>query len=440
MTASKTNKATLADLPVPPNTPNTLTTPRATAKRFVLDEENLVPDITILKGIFGDTLSKCPRFKVITNDVDACTFVVDLEGESKSPESFPTKLSIRIEAAQPNKQLFCSAAFQKIAHRRLPHLIPKIWGVGSTKASGGRELHYILSQHYQEDVVTVESIWEKLNNSAKRALMADVVSTMSDLQGIRLRELDKEDWDIPTENPLTSQDTEDMPAVGNSHVGWFKHIKSFLLEILDPGKAKYGLAADDEGSVVLSTNFSANGIPNPQNIEFTSDDLAILQHACVLCHNDIEPRNILVRLKCTDFGLGCELVAITNFDSAGFFPFAYETARKDTDLGKKNRHGDWYELYKDFTRLLLREHADRNFLKIEEKLIKAVVLADRGQRRSQAFNVGNRVQEKWLEREGFKRSDNARVGFVKSDVATRVFTQADDDKLEEEALKELGYI
>ncbi|KAF9873053.1 hypothetical protein CkaCkLH20_09563 [Colletotrichum karsti] len=403
-------------------------------------KKDLVPDHTVLAGMFGGfNLSNYPRYEITHSTIDCCEFVVDLAEEEQSPTGVPTHLLARLEKPRPNNQLFCSAAFQRIAHRKMPSVVPKVWGVGTTMTDEGVELHYLLSQ-YWEGAVCVEAIWEEMNYPVQKSLMEDVATVIADLQEISVDDLEKEDWDILAEHPLHSEGVDDIPMVGNSQVGWFKDMASFLMSKLAPGQAKYSISTTDDGSVVFSGTFGESRVPSRYEIQFTPENLAYLLDACALCHNDVEPRNIIIRPTQTDHGPGYELIAITNFDSAGFFPFAYETVMKDLLLGQRNRIGSWYDLYKEVTHHLLYVNPDLDNATSQEKLIKAVTLADIGQKQMQAFHVGNRVQMKWLEREGYHRGETAQEGFTRADDFDLVYTEIDDAELEEEALQELGYL
>ncbi|KAH0443638.1 hypothetical protein CcaCcLH18_00951 [Colletotrichum camelliae] len=378
-----------------------------------MGEQVIVPDLAVFQGMLGSDFYQSPRHTIIFNTIDTCEFVIDLADREEPPDGLPTHLIARIEKPRLNNQLLCSAAFQKLAHRKLPSLVPKVWGAGTTRTRDGLQLHYLLSQHYL-DVVPAEKYWDEFNPVVKRAFMKDIVDVMSELQKITFGDLDMEDWVILSENGL-------------QHKKW----KTFL---------RYELATSNNGSILLDGDFKKDS-PVRHQVEFTPDNLALLTYSSAFCHNDLEPRNILMRPRQVDFGPGYELVAITNFDSAGFFPFAYETAIKDTLLGLQNRCASWYELYKDMTHRFLWVHENPTGNESsQEKLIRAIVLTDAARKNAQGFHVGNRVQEKWLEREMFLRGENGQDGFVRPENVDKVFTPEDDARLEEEAMEELGYI
>ena len=80
-----------------------------------------------------------------------------------------------------------------------------------------------------------------------------------------------------------------------------------------------------------------------------SDDLQHLQDSVVLCHNDLEPRNILVHPKELANGTTSYFIAaIINWEMSGFFPFSYEYVHKDLNLGCSNLYFTWYTLFKEY--------------------------------------------------------------------------------------------
>ena len=123
---------------------------------------------------------------------------------------------------------------------------------------------------------------------------------------------------------------------------------------------------------------------------FTRSDLNDLLHHVVFCHNDLEPRNILVRETSSAEGKSprYELAAVIDWEMAGFYPFAYEYGLKDTVLGSSNLSFSWYSLFKERTSHLLPR------AEYHTKLIKALKMVDESKKRSMTRNVGIRVQAK----------------------------------------------
>lgn len=111
-------------------------------------------------------------------------------------------------------------------------------------------------------------------------------------------------------------------------------------------------------------------------IRFSADQCAALEASRTICHNDLEPRNILVReakpngdTKVHDFMY--EVIAIVDWEMAGVYPFIYEYGLKDNELGSSNLMYSWYAMFKSYTLPLVLAHsaqepnqADQVFIRV----------------------------------------------------------------------------
>lgn len=223
-----------------------------------------------------------------------------------------------------------------------------------------------------------------------------------------------------------------MSLIGGPELGHHADMKGFLTK----------LAGD---AVPNETNFSATSSPNSfvveshlenvNRVELTNADLDELQKHVVPCHDDLEPRNILIKRDGTHNGKW-HVAAIIDCEMAGFFPFTYEYGHKDAQLGLSNIHFSYYALFKEQSRHLLAGG------KSAIKLLEALRAMDVSEKRLPTENVGRRFQPRWLEREKVEFSSDVRDGWVRKANAgdVRVFTKQDNDYLEMEILKELGYV
>jgi hypothetical protein len=118
----------------------------------------------------------------------------------------------------------------------------------------------------------------------------------------------------------------------------------------------------------------------------------------VLCHLDLEPRNVLVRW---DNGRW-DLAAIVDWESAAWYPFAFEYARKDAMFGTEEVDFQRYELFKErMGRLVPRD-------KGTEKLAEALWVVNEGNDRRmgggglvrQEGMLGMVERKLWVAREG----------------------------------------
>ncbi|KAK2017591.1 hypothetical protein LZ32DRAFT_684630 [Colletotrichum eremochloae] len=397
-------------------------------------QDRLVPDVTALSGVSelnGITLCK---YRIISNSFDTCTAVAHFE-EDQSPGGLPTHLIIRLEKSRDCNPLLATAALQRLAHRRLPHLVPKVWGAGHTQTENGTKLSYMLTQFYM-DTCTLESVWNDMDSCSRQALVEQVVPLFFQLADVSLAN-SAEETNILRETPFERPKTGGPVMIGGPAYGYFRDFSPFLMAAMSPGNARYSIDQKPDGAVAIR-------MKPPQDIGFgfAQTDLDLLSHMSVLCHNDLEPRNILVRKVVTgDDKTTYQPVSVIGWKSAGFFPFAFEVGHKDTCLGLQNQSWSWYSLYRRCAGRILSETAPAA-RPIWSRLIRAMVFTDIARKETNKLNVGNLVQQLWHEREQTNAFVDAGTGYAKGagTVGVESFNAADNEDLELVALRKLRYI
>ncbi|KAK2682065.1 Aminoglycoside phosphotransferase [Fusarium oxysporum f. sp. vasinfectum] len=223
-----------------------------------------------------------------------------------------------------------------------------------------------------------------------------------------------------------------MALIGGPELGYYSDMTGFLAK----------LAGD---ATLDKTNFSAtrtsnsfvveSKLENVDRVELTSSDLVELQKHVVLCHDDLEPRNILIKRDNANSGKW-NIAAIIDWEMAGFFPFAYEYGHKDAMLGSSNLHFSYYTLFKEQSQHLLAGG------KSAIRLLEALRAMDVSKKSRPTKNVSRCFQARWLEREMVELSSDVQVGWVPRAGAgdVGVFTKQENEDLEMEILKELGYV
>ena len=391
--------------------------------------DGLLPDQQILSGIFPNIPITEDAYKVISNTFDTCTFRIRFETEPRP--GFPNDLLIRVEAS--GSRLAAVAAFQRLGHHQLADVVPTTLGVGTTANSKGRELEYSVTPYF-DGTTTLDDVWNDLGSDNQRALMKSVVQAVEKLQ-----KLDPQCDDVRRVIPQLDRTTRDLELstalIGGPEVGYYSEIKQLLVGFAGDNGTKSPCCEilDTTNGIAIQSTFE-----DIDRIEFSYSDLDDLQKHVVLCHNDLEPRNILVKQALNDDSGDAryELVAIIDWEMAGFYPFAYEFGLKDTLLGSSNLSFSWYSLFKEQTAFLVPEG------ECHAKLIKATRIIAESEVRTMTRNVSVRFQAKWIKREQIKMSVDVRCGWVRKVDAdgTGLFTKEDDANLEMEVLKDLGYI
>jgi hypothetical protein len=401
-----------------------------------VEQRELVPDEKILSAIFSDaagvTLKSC---NILSNTFDTCTYSIHLDVAPVS--SYPKDLLVRLETS--GGRLAIVASVQRLGHAQLPDLVPLVLDVGNTITADGKPVEYSVTA-FCMGTITLEDIWDTISPTHQLESVDSVVRAVEKLQALDRNSEDvRSRLDTPyrLDNGASLSDglQSSKAMIGGSNLGYSPDIKQFLGRILqasNPQPPNCTLTGTDEGITIGSAFEDVGGV------EFTHSELDDLQQHVVFCHNDLEPRNILVRgtSPTEDKSQRYELAAIIDWEMAGFYPFAYEFDVKDTVLGSSNLSFSWYSLFKERTSHLLPRAEGHT------KLIKALRVIDESKKRSMARNIGIRVQAKWVERENVELSSDLRQGWVLKDGAEvpGPFTKDDQANLEMDVLRELGYV
>ncbi|KAJ4253987.1 hypothetical protein NW762_010389 [Fusarium torreyae] len=390
------------------------------------NQQKLSPDPLILATIFPDIQVLAHR--VVSNTFNTCTFIATLCETEK-----PAEVVIRLEKSLTSR-LPAVAALHELARNRLSHLVPSTIEVGKAKTEDGTEVDFSVTE-YVPDTVTLESVWNDLDHKQQVSIMQAVVDAVSQLQDVRLGSNDDEIKHILQGTPFLDDTHQIIASIGGPGFGYFDSFTALLAGIMkpaDPETAPYSFSIGDNGSLIVESSY-----PDFNPVTMSNEQIDELEKSCILCHNDIEPRNLLVRA--TDSGY--ELAAIIDWEMAGFIPFSLETGLKDTFLGMQNLYFSFYALYKGLT-AHLEGATDQGSDDAHLRLIQAVRLTKLSKQRSMTRQVGAQVQKKWLVREKVQLATDVRRGWVRAEGAEDVglFTAADRSAMEHEVLKELGYI
>jgi hypothetical protein len=287
----------------------------------------LEPDEVILVGIFPDMVdSKSTSYQVISNTFDTCTF--RLQFHISPPTGYPREIIVRMEISKG--RLDAVMALQWLAYFQLPTLIPRVLGIGRMDTGDGRLIEYCITA-YCSETVPVATVWDSLDKDHRLYLMDSVVGAVRKLQNLDLNTMHR----TLTETPFISQCHASPPLqvlIGGPSVGYFQTIKEFLKGLQKTSRQvspTSRLQEDNRGITIESFYQDIGGV------NLSPMDLTELQNHVVFCHNDLEPRNILVtRMTSSDNSrIQYKLAAIIDWELSGFYPFAYEYACKDNAIG-----------------------------------------------------------------------------------------------------------
>jgi hypothetical protein len=311
-------------------------------------------------------------------------------------------LVVRLELFDEVPVLEVVTAIGRAANHQLPGLVPETYVCSNAITSDGREIEYTVSK-FLTGTVNLASVWPRLRADQKETLVDAVVMAVKQVH--QLKSSDPIVKGLLKRTPFIHADGG--TCIGGPRNGYSRNIREFLTHLVDRNQLRRSPTSDivetADGVLIHSS------LPELGQVLLTHDDINTLDENIVLSHNDIEPRNISVKVVLTEDGsTNYELVGIVDCHKAGFFPFAFETAHKDLSLGNENLFLDWYMLFKEKTRSMIPPGG------ASEKLIRAVRIITKSKCMQQKTSVMAEFRRRWLEKEELDLSDDVLEGWIRT--------------------------
>ncbi|KAL4957087.1 hypothetical protein BDW69DRAFT_201964 [Aspergillus filifer] len=348
----------------------------------------------------------------------------------------------------PNKMPPAVAAMQEIRRRvtcrrvdRLQkdcmYIAPEVPGTGTATLENGREVAYFVSE-FALHATTLEDIVDDLSDAQISHVVSQVMGLVNDLQKLNP---DAEAFRAKLADIKEAQSSKpNRLKRGGLSKGWFDtpiHFFRGMFAALDTYKRCTVTETEDGG---LKVESSIEGI---DPVTLSKFDMDYHWATAIICHNDLEPRNILVRERKVDGAeeIEYEVVAIIDWEMAGFYPVGFEMANKDRVLGTSNLNFRWYREFRDQVAWLPPRAASSSAFKSPIPAFDVVVrsnVADRGTIR----NAGDKIAAKWIERELLVLSDDVSKGWVRRSDAggAKRYTRKDNQELELTVLIEMKIV
>jgi thiamine kinase-like enzyme len=129
----------------------------------------------------------------------------------------------------------------------------------------------------------------------------------------------------------------------------------------------------------------------------------------VLCHNDLNPRNLIVHLRTTpDDKSEYKLAGIIDWEFAGFYPPSYELSLQDCYLGGANQQLSFYlRLKEQMKNLVPRSSSQIALLQAKE-----LIFESRQRMLIDETNVAARIRKRFIEESGLTRDSDPYVGWT----------------------------
>lgn len=320
------------------------------------DDRDVSPDQTLLLQIFGDKQPQ--QTTIILQTWQKCVFRADFDQSLTGLPSVFVRLEEPGDAAEPGGSpplsLAAVAAMQDIARTCIPDLVPKILRVGEKDAdlvsdAKGRKFQFSVVESVEGD--TLEDVWDVMSLSNQRAVASSIVNAMKRLQTIRFHTesvqsiLSKYGHTYPGATKTT---------MGGPATGYLKDGNA-LLAALD---RKWSLSKRPVYTTEKSSTedpyayMVTSAVKNIPPVAVSEADVTAWPAEAVFCHNDLSPRNLILRKSTTSgtANASCswyDLVGIIDWELAGFYPPAFELYLQDTYLGTSNHHASFYLLIRE---------------------------------------------------------------------------------------------
>lgn len=385
-----------------------------------MDAKALAPDEQLLRRLFGQ---QQPTITMFLQNREKCVFKAEFS--SRTDESMPAKV-VRLEIVEKESQsLSTIAAIQQIAATVIPDLVPDVYEVGKMDDSRGRTLHFSIKEFV--DGETLQDVWWKLAATAQDAIVQELGEAIEKLHTVRPSA-------VPHRTGGRLGEQLKQPGIfGGPHTGFMNTGSALLASIMEQRKLKKQFCtiegtSEPEG-IIVQSNFEYLGavmIEKADSDKWSED--------AVLCHNDLNPCNIIIRQqKSQDGTIDYRLAAIIDWELAGFYPASYELSLQDTHLSTGNQHLSYYLKLKSRMKTLVPRTSS------QIQLLKANELVYESQQRhlGNSTNIPAHIRKIFMEYFHLVRDNDPYVGWISELNDNNLPPWSDEaaQKMEEDAIQ-----
>jgi serine/threonine protein kinase len=385
-------------------------------------------DESLLMHIFAK--NQPSSVSIILQNWDKCVFTAVFPNALKNGRH---SCVVRLEAQNDKSAHFTTvAAMQEIAATCIPGLVPETLQVGSAANEQGREFQFCMMEFV--DGITLEEAWDQMTGEDRRSITTAVVEALSKLHSMRLSDA-KVQMILRRALGEGSDEVLKKAAIGGPMTGFLDHGRSLLSFIEQRSKLQRPFyiiqpIADPKG-LIIKSSFEDLG-----SITVSDLDMEQWPKEAVFCHNDLTPRNLILRSTENPGGnTSYNLAAIIDWELAGFYPPSYQLSLQDTYLGAGNRHLSFYLLLKE----RMKDIAPLSPSQVT--LLRAMELVFESQQRrlSEGTNIPAHIRKRFREVLRLYRDKHPYVGWKCETEGGSLpeFSQDDAQKLEDNVVAEM---
>ena len=394
-------------------------------------DRDVTPDDSLLKQIF--TTNQPETISIFLQNWDKCVFKAEFPRDGEHRHS---TCVVRLEAENKNLQTFTTiASMQQIAATIIPDLVPQTLQVGKAKNAQGRMFHFSVIELVDGDLL--EDVWQQMSAEEQSSVVAELVKALEKLHSVRL----SDKWVKEILGKMLREESdgimkgfEQPSAFGGPHTGFLNGGPALLDSIMARRKLNKPFCTIEPivGSqdVGIQSSFKELG-----STVINKSDMDKWPGEAVLCHNDLNPRNIILQACASSGGLSKhKLVGIIDWELAGFYPASYELSLQDTYLSGANRHVSFYLLLKEHMKDLVPRSSSQIVL------LQAMELIFESQQRYliDGNNIPAHIRKRFLESSKLARDNDPYVGWTRvpqdgpfSEYSSAAIQQLEDDVVEE---------
>ncbi|KAH8161949.1 hypothetical protein CIB48_g6284 [Xylaria polymorpha] len=393
-------------------------------------DRDVTPDDSLLKQIF--TTNQPEAISIFLQNWDKCVFKAEFP---KDLEHRHSACVVRLEAENKNLKTFTTiAAMQQIAATIIPELVPQTLQVGKAKNAQGRMFHFSVIELVDGDLL--EDVWQRMSAEEQSSVVAELVEALEKLHSVRL----SDKWvkeilgkTLREEGDEILESFEQPGAFGGPHTGFLNDGPALLDSIMARRKLKKPFCTIEPivGSQDIRIQSSFKEL---ESTVINNSDIDKWPGEAVLCHNDLNPRNLILQSRASSGGISkYKLVGIIDWELAGFYPASYELSLQDTYLSGANRHVSFYLLLKERMKNFVPRSSSQIVLLQAMELIfesQQMLLLD-------GTNIPAHIRKRFMESSKLARDNDPYVGWTRSpqDGPFPEYSSAAIQKLEDDVLR-----
>ncbi|KAL3298793.1 Protein kinase-like domain [Colletotrichum asianum] len=321
---------------------------------------------------------------------------------------------------------------QHVASLAIDNLVPNTFQTGVASNAQGKRLQFSVIEFIEGD--TLEEAWEQMSSESQQSVVTALVGALGKLHSIRISD--------PRVQTLlrqvlddSKQDSFQEAVMGGPSTGFLKTGPALLgaitkrLELKGPFYTI--MPTMPAGDVVVQSQYEDLG-----SLKLEKSNMEQWGHESVLCHNDLTPRNIIVKpCNSPDGRSDYQLSAIIDWELAGFYPASYELSLQDTYLSGGNRLISFYSLLKRQMKDLVPASSSQvSLLQVME-----ILFESRQRRLAEGSNIPAIIRQRFIQKLQLRRDEDPYIGWVPKNQgeAQPVLSRAGAQRLEDDVIVEV---